>query len=195
MAYKIKLTDRQKRTCQEYNIHPKSKADAYRKVYKCSKATAATEGPRTLRIPHVKAYLKTLQDKKEERAKKSAADVVAELEKIGFSNIKTMYKKGFEVTDIVDLPDEVTAAIESVQVDIRHDSGDGDGYVEKVKIKNHSKLGALRELGRHHNIFEKDNDRLTVVIKENLTEEELKAKLKAIQEAGTGLDTQSIGGT
>lgn len=190
-----KITERQKRVCQEYNIRPKSKSDAYRKVYKCSKATADTQGPNCIRKPHVKAYLKTLQSKKKHRARKTADDVVAELEKIGFFNVKSIYKTGFEAIDIVDLPDEVAAAIESVQVDIRHDGGKSKGYTEKVKIKGHSKLGALRELGRHHGIFEKDNDQLNVPIKKNLTEDELKKKLKVIQDAGTGIDNQSIDGT
>ncbi len=152
-----KLTERQRRVCQVYNVGSISKAEAYRKVYKCSKATAATEGPHCLGKPHVKAYLKTLQAKVEAKAEKKAEDVVAELIKIGFSNIKTVLTDNNEIRDISKLPDDIAAAIESIQSDIRHDSGDSDGYTEKVKVKFHSKLHALTDLGKHFGIFEKDN--------------------------------------
>ena len=62
-----------------------------------------------------------------------------------------------EIKDISELPDDVTAAIESIQSDIRHDSGESEGFTEKVKLKCHSKTGALRDLGKHFGIFEKDN--------------------------------------
>ena len=68
------------------------------------------------------------------------------------------------------------------------------GEVSKnLTYKN--KIAALENLGKHIGYYEKDNAQQNVPIKENLTEDQLKSKLKAIHEAGTGIDTQSINGT
>lgn len=151
-----KLTPHRERFCQAYNILPKANK-AYFKVYKCSKATAETNGPALLRNTQVKARIKELQAKVEAKSGKKAEDVVLELVKIGFSNVKTMITDNNQIEDISKLPDEVTAAIESIQTDIRHDGGDSDGYTEKVKLNLHSKISALDKLGKHFGIFEKDN--------------------------------------
>ena len=71
---------------------------------------------------------------------------IKEMAKIGFSNIQDFIESGNEIRDLSELNPSIAAAVESIQSDIRHDSGKSEGHVEKVKIKLHSKLGALNSL-------------------------------------------------
>jgi phage terminase small subunit len=93
-------------------------------------------------------------------AKKSDIDaqrVINEYSKIAFANIQQFLDSKNQVRDISELPADVAAAVESIQIDIRHDTV-GPGHTEKVKFKLCSKLGALNDLARHLGLFEKDND-------------------------------------
>lgn len=47
---------------------------------------------------------------------------------------------------------EQMAAIETLQIDTRHDSGDSEGYTEKVKLGLPNKLRALELVGKHVNV-------------------------------------------
>ena len=80
-------------------------------------------------------------------------DVIREYMKVGFANIDDFIESGNEIKDLSELDRDILAAVESIQSDIRHDSGDNEGYTEKVKLKLHSKLAALSDLGKHLGIF------------------------------------------
>jgi phage terminase small subunit len=93
--------------------------------------------------------IKRLAYKRAQLAKKTditAERVIKEMAKIGFSNIQEFIESGNDIKDISELEPAIAAAVESVQADIRHDNGKSKGYTEKVKIKLHSKLGALNSL-------------------------------------------------
>jgi len=132
--------------------------DAYIEVYKTCKSRKVAEAAVSRLLSNVKVKAR-LEYKRESLAKKcdvTAERVVAELAKVGFSNIKDFIESDNNIKDMSALPRDLTAAVESVQTDIRHDSGKSDGYTEKVKFKLYSKLGALDQLGRHLGLFEKD---------------------------------------
>ena len=85
-----------------------------------------------------KKVLVRLAYKRNQLAKKSditAERVIAEMAKIGFSNIQDFTGQGNRIEDISTLPADQAAAIESIQTDDRG-----------CKIKLHSKLGALNSL-------------------------------------------------
>lgn len=92
-----------------------------------------------LRLAYLRAQLAKKQDI-------TAEKVIKEMAKIGFSNIQDFIESGNEIRDLSELNPSIAAAVESIQSDIRHDSGKSEGYIEKVKIKLHSKLGALNSL-------------------------------------------------
>ena len=126
-----------------------------------SKAGYKAKAPETgaiqlLRNTNVQARLDYKRGLLAKKCDITAERVIAELAKVGFANIKGYLDQSNVVKDISELPDDVAAAVESVQTDIRHDNGDSDGYTEKVKFKLHSKLAALDQLGRHLGLFEKD---------------------------------------
>jgi phage terminase small subunit len=116
------------------------------------------------------------------KADLTAQMVIDELQKLGFSNIKDFAEAGNKIKDISELPDEITAAVESIQTGPKG-----------TKLKLYDKKAALGDLGRHFGIFEKDNAQKPVLITDTLTEEELKKRLAAVEAAGNGIDQQSIG--
>ena len=127
---------------------------------KCPEVSAS----KLVRNPKVEARLAYKRAQLAIKYDVTAERVVAELAKVGFANVKRYLDKSNEVKDLSELPDDVAAAVESVQTDIRHDSGDSKGYTEKVKLKLHSKLQALDQLGRHLGLFEKDNQQKQAII-------------------------------
>ena len=150
----LRFTARMEKFCHEYLIDLNATQAAIRSKY--SKKTANRMASENLSKPVIQARIKELQAELQKNTGVTAESVVAELAKVGFSNIKDFIESDNNITDLSDLPRELTAAVESVQADIRHDSGDSDGYTEKVKFKLHSKLAALDQLGRHLGLFEKD---------------------------------------
>lgn len=156
-ARAAKVTPRQDRFCKEYVIDLNG-ARAYQEVYKCSDKAAESGASRMLRIVKVKARIRELRKRLEKKTGISAERVINEYAKVAFANIKSVLSENNEIVDISKVPDEIAAAVESIQSDIRHDSGDSEGYTEKVKVKFYSKLGALSDLGKHLGIFEKDNE-------------------------------------
>lgn len=150
-----KLTPKQGRFCQEYVIDLNATQAAIRAGY--SKKTARSAGQRMLTNVDIQERIARRQKVLEVKTGVRAERVINELARVAFANIKSVLDKGNVIKDISELPDEIAAAVESVQSDIRHDTGDSDGYTEKVKIKLHNKLNALGDLGRHLGIFEKDN--------------------------------------
>jgi len=132
--------------------------DAYIEVYKTCKSRKVAEAAvsRLLSKVKVKARLEYKRGLLAKKCDITAERVVNELAKIGFADLKDYLDKGNEIADLTKLDRRFTAAVESIQSDIRHDSGKSDGYTEKVKIKLHSKLQALDQLGRHLGLFEKD---------------------------------------
>ena len=157
-----RFTARMEKFCQEYLIDLNATQAAIRAKY--SKKTANRMASENLSKPVIQARIKELQEELRKKTGITAERVVAELAKVGFSNIKDFIESGNTITDLSTLPRDLTAAVESVQTDIRHDSGDSDGYTEKVRFKLHNKLGALEQVGRHLGVFEKDNQQKQAII-------------------------------
>ncbi len=55
--------------------------------FKCRGATATAEASKTIRKPHVAAYLAKLKDRATNRAEKTADDIIRELEGLGFAEL------------------------------------------------------------------------------------------------------------
>lgn len=132
-----------------HSMRKPNKREAYEEVYAARGETARVEAERTLRLPHVKKYLKKLQKKSEERAVKTAADIIAELEKVGFSNIGDY----IEVTEgkitlkaLAEMSDEQLAAISEI-------SETTTQHGRAIKFKLYDKLKALKDLGLRYGIF------------------------------------------
>lgn len=141
--------------CQYYHACKNATQAAKEAAY--SEKTATVKGSQLLTLINIKGRLDYLDRQVAEKCGVTAERVIAELAKVGFSNLKEYLDATNGIVNLRDLSDDVTAAVESIQTDIRHDGGDSEGYTEKVKIKLYSKLNALDSLGKHLDIFNKDN--------------------------------------
>lgn len=144
------LTILQRRFVETYHSMKKpNQREAYEKHYKARGKTAEVEACRTLKKPYVRAYLKKLQKRSLERAVKGAEDIIAELEKVGFSNIYHYLEvKGNKVTfkNLLEISDEQWAAIAEI-------SETTTQYGGTIKFKLYDKLRALKDLGLRFGIF------------------------------------------
>lgn len=143
-----KLTPLQRSFVEIYHgMKERNQAKAYKQAgSKCKGKTLDVEACRTLKKPQVRAYLKRLQKKSEERALKTADDIIRELEKVGFSNIKDYFKieEGkVAIKKVSELTEAQTAAIAEIT--------QADGSISTFKLYN--KLKALKDLGLRFGIF------------------------------------------
>lgn len=114
---------------------------------------AKGEAKKTFNLPHVRAYLDSLKEVATERAQKTADEIIAELEKIGFSNIQDYLgfgRDGVVLKDSEGLTSEQLAAIESISSTTTQHGG-------TIRFKLHDKPESLQLLARRLGLFEKDN--------------------------------------
>ncbi len=128
-----------------------------------SKKTARTQGSKLLTRVDIAGRIAYLQGELAKKSGVTAQRVIDEYAKIAFANIQDLLLEANHIRDISQVPREIAAAVSSVTVDVRHDSGPVEkgksrGYVEKVKFTMHSKPQALDALGKHYGIFGADND-------------------------------------
>ena len=160
-----KLTPKQEKFCQEYMVDLNA-TRAYQDVYGCAYKSAKDNASRTIAIDSVQKRIAGLKQEAAEASGVTQQMLIDEYKKIGFANIQDYLDAGNSIKDISKLPRDLTAAVESIQSDIRHDGGDSDGYTEKVKLKFYDKLKGLSDLGRHLGLFEKDNEQAGAGMKE-----------------------------
>jgi phage terminase small subunit len=146
---------------------------------KYSKKTAGSKGTQLLQIVSIKLRLDYLKCEIAEKCGVTAEMLAQEYKKLAFSNMQDFEDKNGKTIPLHKLPRDVAAAIQTI-----------DAYGD---FKLHSKEKALDSLGKHIGFFEKDNEQHQIVVKETLTEEELKRRLAVVEAAGNGIDTNSIG--
>lgn len=166
-----KLKPKRETFSHEYLIDLNKTQAALRAGY--SPKTAYSIGHELLKIPEVQdriAYLATI---KEQRANKSADDVIKELENVGFSRLGDIIEwnpSGMAfLKDSGELSEDAMAAIESVSV-TEEQSGDDKNsrMVLKSKVKLHSKMAALTQLAKHHGLIGDQDSRGDVNIQVNV---------------------------
>jgi phage terminase small subunit len=108
--------------------------------------------------PNVWARVAYLRDERLKKSRRSAAEIIKELENVAFSNVSdtmTWNESGAcFVKNSDDLPRDVSAAIESIQVEEKAIGKESDeSMILKTKVKLHPKLPALLALGKEHGLF------------------------------------------
>lgn len=146
------LTDKQEKFCREYVLDFNGARAAIAAGY--SKKGADVTASKALRITKVADFIKSLQESVNDRLEVTAERIVAEYAKIGFANISDLMKEGMSFEDVVKLPRNVSAAIESVNIITTQTDFT---TTTNVKIKMHSKTAALDALGKHTGIYKEDN--------------------------------------
>lgn len=143
------LTPKMRRFINEYLKDLNASAAGQRAGY-----PHKNSGKRVLHHPLVKAELEKRWLKQAKSADVSVERILAEYEKLAFSNLLNFVnvdpQTGFPRVDLRELPEEYAAAISGVDID-------RDG---KIKVKLHDKRSALQDLGRYHAMF---TDKVEVV--------------------------------
>ena len=152
---KKKLMPRQKRFVEEYLIDLNATQATIRAGY--SKKTAAEIGCENLRKPHIAAAISKAVQKRTERTEITQDQVLNELRKIGFADIRKVVSWGKSPGD-ADSDAPGTYPVELVPSDeIDDDTAASIAEVSLtqagVRIKQHDKLSALEKMGRHVGLF------------------------------------------
>ena len=139
-----KLTDKQKRFCEEYLIDLNATQAATRAGY--SAKTAYSMGQRMLKKVELQEYIFNLQKKRSERTEITADKVIEELAAIAFSDrtkIASVNANGtVDIAATDTLPDEIRKTISCIK--------EGKFGVE---VSSYDKIKALELLGRHLGMF------------------------------------------
>ena len=146
---------------------------------KYSKKTAGSKGTQLLQIVSIKLRLDYLKSEIAEKCGVTAEMLTREYKKLAFSNMQDFEDEDGKTIPLHKLPCDVAAAIQTI-----------DAYGD---FKLHNKEKALDSLGRHIGFFEKDNNQHQIIIQKTLTEEDVKKHWAAVEAAGNGIDTNSIG--
>lgn len=138
-----KLTDKQEEFCQQYLIDLNGTQAAIRAGY--SENSANEIASENLAKHSIQARLAELMEERRKRCQVSQDDVVHELKRIGFSDMRKIATwSGDSVTleDSASLTDDDAACVESVSQTTTKDGG-------SISCKLHPKTKALELLARH----------------------------------------------
>lgn len=145
---------------------------------------AAAAASRLLRSVKVQEYIAELEEAAIKKHEVTAERVVAELAKISFLDPKAFFDDKGCLRPLSELPNELTAAIASLEVVENFDMMDGErvftGYTKKIKFND--KLKGLELLGRYLKMF---TDKVEVQGSVNLADVLQAARRRAI-EHGSG---------
>lgn len=152
---KVPLTAKQQRFVDEYLKDLNATQAAKRAGY--SAKTAQEQGSRLLSNVMVAAVVAQGQKKLADKAGVTAEKIVAELAKLGFSNMSdylSVNSEGSPYVDLSALDHDKWAAVGEVTVDhINKRDGEETRTVERVKFKLADKRAALVDLGKHLGMF------------------------------------------
>jgi phage terminase small subunit len=102
----------------------------------------------------IQERLAEILGKAAERVEITQAMVLAELGKIGFSDIRKLFTSGGALKRVEDLDDDAAACLSSIEVVTRKVPGGEDAEVEyTAKVKLWDKRAALVDIGKHLGMF------------------------------------------
>jgi phage terminase small subunit len=139
----VELSPKRERFCQEYIIDLNETQAAIRSGY--SKKSAKNQGSRLMENDDVKARIKILLAERAARCQVSQDDVLAELKRLGFSDMRNLAEWNsvlVKLKDSSEISDSDAACVESVSQTVSKDGG-------SLSIKLHSKTKSLELLARH----------------------------------------------
>src|SRR5690606_38851264 len=109
-----------------------------------------------LRLPRIKAAIAAKLDELSRQTNVNAERVILELARVGFSDLRRVFREDGTLKDPRDWDDDTAAAIKSIKV-----RREKDGDAEIVEINTWDKCAALDKLGRHLRLFDgEDTEKL-----------------------------------
>lgn len=148
---RVGVSEKQARFCEEYIIDLNGAAAAVRAGY--AEKAAKEQASRLLTIANVQNYIQELQKARSERTEITADMVIQELALIAFADVSEY--KSDDRGDVWTSGKSSMRAVSSIK---RKTRSYGEGKTEtEVEIKLWNKNDALKQLGMHLGVFEKDN--------------------------------------
>ena len=150
----VNLNLRQVRFCREYLIDRNATQAYIRAGY--SEDGASQSSVRLLRNVKIEALISRFERDRALRTTTEADQVVSQLARLGFSDIRKICDSNGNLKRIEDLDDDTAAAIQSVKV-TRRLAPDSDRenpeYEEVVEYKLADKKAPLELIGKNHKLF------------------------------------------
>ena len=147
-----RITERARRFAAEYLVDFNAKEAAIRAGYspRCAKQTAY----KMLRWPAVAALVDASKARARARVDATVDDIVDELRRVGFADIRTFFDAQGRLLPIDQLSPDAASALASVEVVTRRVPGGDATDVEYVaKIRSWDKVHALELLGKRLGLF------------------------------------------
>lgn len=146
------LTRKQQRFVEEYLVDLNATQAATRAGY--SAKTANEQGARLLANVSVAEAVQKAMDERSTRTEITADKVLQELAKLGFNDPRKLFDQDGRLLPISQLPDDIAAAVSSVEVVTTRIPGSDPVEVEHTsKIRFWDKRGSLELLGKHLKLF------------------------------------------
>lgn len=161
-----KLTPKQERFVQEYLLDLNITKAAIRAGY--TPTTADKVGYQLLGKTRVSEEINKAMEARSVRTEIKSDNVLQEIAKLGFANIKNIFDKDGKFIPVHKLPPEVAASL--VEVTERIIKKEGDSVVIERKYKLADKKSSLELLGKHLKLF---TDKIEHNINGKMTLEEL----------------------
>lgn len=152
-----KLTEKQKKFCEEYLVDLNALQAAIRAGY--SEKTAGAIGHENLNKPEIQLYIQARQKKLQSNTGITQERVLQEYARIAFADPRRFFLDDGSLREVTTLDDNEAAILSSIETE-KEALKDGDKLVGETvtkKIKFWDKLKALEALGKHLGIFDKDN--------------------------------------
>jgi phage terminase small subunit len=148
------LNHRQELFAQEYIVDLNATQAAIRAGY--SSDTAGQQGHDLLKKPEIQESIQKAMDLRAARTQITADRVLVELAKMGFADVRDMFTDSDQIMSIKNLPNDIAAAIQSIEIVTKPDGTDEEGnrsveYVHKIKLAD--KKSSLELLGKHLKLF------------------------------------------
>jgi len=142
------FTAKQKAFIREWPVDRNGTQAAIRAGY--SARTAAVTASQLLTNPKIRAAIDAHEKKLADRAEKTGAEIIKELERIGFSNMAEFVefgsKKGLTINDLSALSEDAKRCVSEVAVTKSKSGG-------SLRFKLHNKEKALELLGKRFGLF------------------------------------------
>ena len=177
-----KLTDKQKRFCDEYLIDGNATQAAIRAGY--SPKTANEQGARLLANVSISEYIRARQKKTADKLSLTHERLAEEYARVAFSDVRRLYNEDGSLKDPKDWDDDMAAAVAGVETIEERDPKTKQltGYTRKVKLW--SKSAAMADVGKHLGFFEKDNEQKKAIDLSGLSASEKLDLLRLLTKAG-----------
>lgn len=150
------MTDKQKKFCDEYLLDFNA-TRAYRTAYPSCKSdeVAKAAGSRLLTNVNVKQYIEERKQELKKRITVTQEDVINQLARIAFGDIRKLYNENGGLKDIQNIDDDTAPIIAGIETTEEFDGYGQDreqiGYTKKIKMADKTK--ALDLLGKYFGIY------------------------------------------